>query len=294
MNSGKIGIFFVGIVLLIGLAVSTLFVVNQWEMAIKLQFGRIVDSDYSPGLHFKIPFIQNVKKFDGRIQTLDSNPERFLTNEKKDVIVNSYAKWRIINPAQYFRSTGDNEVNATRLLSERINTSLRDEFGKRTIQEVISGERAEIMALLTKDADEKAAELGVEVLDVRVKQIDLPKEVSQSVYDRMRAERERVAADLRALGAEEAEKIRANADAERIVILANAYKESEETRGEGDGLSAEIYARAFTENEEFYSFYRSLNAYDKTFNNSGNMMVLDPESEFFRYFKNAEGRKIEN
>jgi membrane protease subunit HflC len=294
MNSGKIGIFFVGIVLLIGLAVSTLFVVNQWEMAIKLQFGRIVDSDYSPGLQFKIPFIQNVKKFDGRIQTLDSNPERFLTNEKKDVIVNSYAKWRIINPAQYFRSTGDNEANATRLLSERINTSLRDEFGKRTIQEVISGERAEIMALLTKDADEKAAELGIEILDVRVKQIDLPKEVSQSVYDRMRAERERVAADLRALGAEEAEKIRANADAERIVILANAYKESEETRGEGDGLSAEIYARAFTENEEFYSFYRSLNAYDKTFNNSGNMMVLDPESEFFRYFKNAEGRKIEN
>jgi membrane protease subunit HflC len=294
MNSGKIGIFFVGIVLLIGLALSTLFVVNQWEMAIKLQFGRIVDSDYSPGLHFKIPFIQNVKKFDGRIQTLDSNPERFLTNEKKDVIVNSYAKWRIINPAQYFRSTGDNEANATRLLSERINTSLRDEFGKRTIQEVISGERAEIMALLTKDADEKAAELGVEVLDVRVKQIDLPKEVSQSVYDRMRAERERVAADLRALGAEEAEKIRANADAERIVILANAYKESEETRGEGDGLSAEIYARAFTENEGFYAFYRSLNAYDKTFNNSGNMMVLDPESEFFRYFKNAEGRKIEN
>lgn len=291
MNSGKIGVLFVGIVLLIGLAVSSVFVVNQWEMAIKLQFGRIVDSEYSPGLQFKIPFIQTVRKFDGRIQTMDANPERFLTIEKKDVIVNSYAKWRIINPAQYFRSTGDNVANATRLLSERINTSLRDEFGKRTIQEVVSGERAEIMALLTKDADEKAAELGIEVLDVRVKQIDLPKEVSQSVYDRMRAERERVASELRAQGAEEAERIRANADAERVVILANAYKTSEETRGEGDGLAAEIYARAFTENEEFYAFYRSLNAYDKTFTNSGNMMVLDPESEFFRYFKSAEGKK---
>lgn len=291
MNNGRIGVLFVGIILLIGLAVSSLFVVNQWEMAIKLQFGKIVDSEYEPGLHFKIPLIQNVKKFDGRIQTMDSNPERFLTIEKKDVIVNSYAKWRITNAAQYFRSTGDNVASATRLLSERINTSLRDEFGKRTIQEVISGERAEIMALLTKDADEKAAELGVEVLDVRVKQIDLPKEVSQSVYDRMRAERERVASELRAQGAEEAERIRANADAQRVVILANAYKVSEETRGEGDGLAAEIYAKAFQENEEFYSFYRSLNAYGKTFNSSGNMMVLDPDSEFFRYFRNAEGKQ---
>ncbi|WP_321528328.1 protease modulator HflC [Sedimenticola selenatireducens] len=291
MNNGRIGVLFVGIILLIGLVVSSLFVVNQWEMAIKLQFGKIVDSDYEPGLHFKIPVIQNVKKFDGRIQTMDSNPERFLTIEKKDVIVNSYAKWRITNAAQYFRSTGDNVASATRLLSERINTSLRDEFGKRTIQEVISGERAEIMALLTKDADEKAAELGIEVLDVRVKQIDLPKEVSQSVYDRMRAERERVASELRAQGAEAAERIRANADAQRVVILANAYKVSEETRGEGDGLAAEIYAKAFQENEEFYAFYRSLNAYGKTFNSSGNMMVLDPDSEFFRYFRNAEGKQ---
>ncbi|PLX61280.1 protease modulator HflC [Sedimenticola selenatireducens] len=291
MNNGRICVLFVGIILLIGLVVSSLFVVNQWEMAIKLQFGKIVDSDYEPGLHFKIPVIQNVKKFDGRIQTMDSNPERFLTIEKKDVIVNSYAKWRITNAAQYFRSTGDNVASATRLLSERINTSLRDEFGKRTIQEVISGERAEIMALLTKDADEKAAELGIEVLDVRVKQIDLPKEVSQSVYDRMRAERERVASELRAQGAEAAERIRANADAQRVVILANAYKVSEETRGEGDGLAAEIYAKAFQENEEFYAFYRSLNAYGKTFNSSGNMMVLDPDSEFFRYFRNAEGKQ---
>ena len=291
MNNGKIGVAFIGVILLIGAVTSSLFVVNQWELAIKLQFGKIVDSEYEPGLHMKIPFIQNIKKFDGRIQTMDSNPERFLTVEKKDVIVDAYAKWRITNAAQYFRSTGDNVANATRLLSERITTSLRDEFGKRTIQEVISGERAEIMALLTKDADEKAAELGIEVLDVRVKQIDLPTEVSQSVYDRMRAERERVAADLRAQGAEAGERIRADADAQRVVILANAYKTSEEVRGEGDGLSAEIYAKAFEKNEEFYSFYRSLNAYGKTFNNDGNMMVLEPDSEFFRYFKSAEGKK---
>ncbi|MCW8847287.1 MAG: protease modulator HflC [Sedimenticola sp.] len=291
MNNGKIGVTFIGIILLVGAVTSSLFVVNQWELAIKLQFGKIVDSEYEPGLHMKIPFIQNIKKFDGRIQTMDSNPERFLTVEKKDVIVDAYAKWRITNAAQYFRSTGDNVANATRLLSERITTSLRDEFGKRTIQEVISGERAEIMALLTKDADEKAAELGIEVLDVRVKQIDLPTEVSQSVYDRMRAERERVAADLRAQGAEAGERIRADADAQRVVILANAYKTSEEVRGEGDGLSAEIYAKAFEQNAEFYSFYRSLNAYGKTFNNDGNMMVLEPDSEFFRYFKNAEGKK---
>ena len=290
MNSTKLGVFVVGIIVLIGLAASSLFVVNQWEQAIKLQFGRIVDSDFPPGLHVKIPFIQSVQKFDGRIQTMDSNPERFLTAEKKDVIVNSYAKWRITNAAQYFRSTGNNEANASRLLSERINNSLRDEFGKRTIQEVVSGERAEIMALLTKDADENAAELGIEVLDVRVKQIDLPQEVSQSVYDRMRAERERVASELRAQGAEAAEKIRATADAERVVILANAYKTSQETRGEGDGLAAEIYSAAYQENGEFYAFYRSLNAYGKTFNNSGNMMVLEPDSEFFRYFKNAEGK----
>lgn len=291
MNNSKIGIFVIGIIALVGVAASSLFVVNQWELAIKLQFGRIVDSEYEPGLHVKIPFIQSVRKFDARIQTLDSNPERFLTAEKKDVIVNSYAKWRITNAAQFFRSTGANEANATRLLSERINNSLRDEFGKRTIQEVVSGERAEIMALLTRDADQNAAELGIEVLDVRVKQIDLPKEVSQSVYDRMRAERERVAAELRAQGAEAGEKIRADADAERVVILANAYKTSEELRGEGDGAAAEIYAKAFEENDEFYAFYRSLTAYSKTFTSSGNMMVLDPDSEFFRYFRNAEGKQ---
>ena len=269
---------------------SSAFIVNQWEVALKLRLGEIARTDYEPGLHWLVPVINNVKTFDGRIQTMDSRPERFLTAEKKDVIVDYFAKWRIANVAQFFRSTGGDEGKTSRLLQERINTSLRDEFGKRTVQEVISGERAEIMALLTKDADAKAAELGVEILDVRVKQIDLPPEVSDSVYQRMRAERERVARDLRALGAEAAEKIRANADRERVVLVANAYRESEQLRGEGDGKAAETYANAYKQDSEFYAFYRSLNAYKNSFNDTGDVMVLEPDSDFFRYLKDQKGK----
>jgi membrane protease subunit HflC len=289
MNNGKLGFATIGAVLLGGIFLSTIFIVNQWEVALKLRLGEIVDDDYSPGLHFRIPVIHDVKKFDSRIQTLDTQPERFLTIEKKDVIVDSFAKWRISNVAQYFRSTGGNSAKTERLLAERINTSLRDEFGTRTIQEVISGERAEIMALLTKDADEKASELGVEILDVRVKRIDLPAEVSDSVYDRMRAERQRVAADLRAQGAEAAEKIRADADRQRTVILADAFKEAETLRGNGDARAAEIYANAYNQNRDFYAFYRSVNAYREVFSGGGDMMVLEPDSEFFRFFKDQAG-----
>ncbi|MES9943293.1 MAG: protease modulator HflC, partial [Candidatus Thiodiazotropha sp. 6PLUC7] len=196
---------------------SSAFVVNQWEVALKLRLGEIVATDYKPGLHFLWPVLNNVKTFDARIQTMDSRPERFLTAEKKDVIVDYFAKWRIADVAQYFRSTGGSLDKTARLLQERINTNLRDEFGKRTVQEVISGERTEIMDKLTKVSDVMASELGVEILDVRVKQIDLPPEVSESVYQRMRAERERVARDLRAKGAEAAERIQANADRERVV-----------------------------------------------------------------------------
>ena len=266
------------------------FTVNQWEVAIKLQLGEIVDTNYEPGLHWQIPIVNNVKTFDGRIQTMDSRPERFLTSEKKDVIVDYFAKWRISNVAQFFRSTGGSDEKTARLLQERINTSLRDEFGKRTVQEVVSGERAEIMQLLTKDADTKAAELGVEILDVRVKQIDLPPEVSDSVYQRMRAERERVARDLRAKGAEAAEKIRANADRERVVIVADAYREAEQTRGEGDAKASEIYANAYQQDDEFYSFYRSLNAYKNSLGGNGDVMVLKPDSDFFRYLNNQDGK----
>jgi membrane protease subunit HflC len=290
MNSGKFGFYGAVAVVLFGIIYSSAFVVNQWEVAIKLRLGEIIDSDYEPGLHWMFPIINEVKKFDGRIQTLDAQPQRFLTIEKKDVIVDSYAKWRISNVAQFFRSTGGNSAKTSRLLAERINTSLRDEFGKRTILEVVSGERAEVMALLTKDSDEKASELGVEILDVRVKQIDLPPEVSESVYDRMRAERERVARDLRAQGAEAAERIRADADRQQTVILADAFKQAEELRGEGDGKSAAIYAGAFNQDREFYSFYRSLNAYRGMFSSgSSDIMVLEPDSEFFRYFKESEG-----
>ncbi len=289
MQNGKLGLYAALGIVFFGILYSAAFVVNQWEMAIKLRLGEIVDSNYEPGLHWQIPIINNVKKFDRRIQTLDAKPARFLTVEKKDVIVDSFAKWRISNVAQYFRSTGGNPIKTSSLLSERINTGLRDEFGKRTIKEVVSGDRVEIMAQLTKAADEQAAELGVDIIDVRIKQIDLPTEVSGSVYDRMRAERERVAADLRAKGAEAAERIRADADRQHTILLAEAFREAEQLRGEGDAKSAEIYAQAYNQNQEFYSFYRSLGAYRKVFEQGGDMMVLEPDSEFFQYFKNQDG-----
>ena len=290
MSTGKIGVLALALIVVVG-GYSAAFKVQEWELALKLRWGKIVDADYEPGLHFLMPIVNNVRKFDARIQTLDTEPQRFLTAEKKDVIVDSFAKWRITDVAQYYRSTGGRITTASRLLSERINTSLRDEFGKRTIQEVISGERAEIMALLTKDSDAKAAELGIEVIDVRVKQIDLPQEVSGSVFDRMRAERQRVASELRAQGAEEAEKIRADADRQGTVIVAGAYKEAEQLRGTGDAKSADIYATAYNQNREFYSFYRSLNAYRTVFKDGNDMMVLEPDSEFFKYFKNLTGGK---
>jgi membrane protease subunit HflC len=268
---------------------ASTFVVNEWESAIKLRLGEIVGSDYSPGLHFKVPVLNDVKKFDRRIQTLDTAPQRFLTIEKKDVIVDSYAKWRIANPAQYYRATGGNVGRTSRLLSERINTSLRDEFGKRTIQEVVSEDRQELMTELSKAIDLNAAELGVEVVDVRVKKIDLPPEVSESVYSRMRAERERVASDLRAKGNEAAERIQADADRQRTVTLAEAYKESEQLRGAGDAKASEIYAKAYSQDPDFFAFYRSLNAYRGAFGAGGDMMVLQPDSEFFRFFREPSG-----
>jgi membrane protease subunit HflC len=277
---------------LIGLAALALvtyaatFIVYQWEVAIKLRLGKIIASEHEPGLHFMLPLLNNVKKFDARIQTLDARPQRFLTIEKKDVIVDSYAKWRITNPGQFYRSTGGDFGRTAQLLSERVNTALRDEFGKRTIQEVVSEDRLELMQLLSKKVDTNAAELGIEVIDVRVKKIDLPPEVSESVYQRMRAERERVARDLRAKGSEAAERIRADADRQRTVILAEAYKQSEEVRGRGDAKATEIYADAYAENRSFYSFNRSLEAYRNSFGQGGDMMVLQPDSEFFQYFNN--------
>ena len=292
MNRNKAFLPLIGLLVVGILIYASAFYVRQWEVALKLRLGEIVSSDYEPGLHFLVPVLNDVRKFDNRIQTFDTKTERFLTVEKKDVLVDSYVKWRIANVAQYFRATGGgNAARAERLLGERINTRLRDEFGKRTIQEVVSGERGEIMSLLTKDADERAAELGIEIIDVRVKKIDLPAEVSESVYQRMRAERERVARDLRARGAEAAERIRADADRQRTEIVADAYRESEVLRGEGDAKSAEIYATAFQKNAEFYSFWRSLGAYRSVFENGGDLMVLDPNSDFFRYLTDPSGGK---
>lgn len=274
-----VGILALGLILY-----ASTFIVNEWEVAIRLRLGEIVATYTDPGLHFKVPVINNVETFDRRIQTLDSRPQRFITIEKKDVIVDSFAKWRIADPAQFFRSTGGDDARIARLLSERINTSLRDEFGKRTIQEVVSEDRKELMAQLTKDIDRRAADLGVEVVDVRVKKIDLPAEVSESVYARMRAERERVARDLRALGSEAAERIRADADRQRTVTIADAFREAETLRGEGDAQAAQIYAAAYGQDADFFSFYRSLDAYRAAFGAGDSLMVLQPGSDFFRYF----------
>ena len=263
---------------------AALFIVPEQQTALLLRLGEIVDSDYEPGLHFKMPLIQEVVKFDKRIQTLDASPERFLTGEKKFVVVDSFAKWRIADVAQYFRSTRGNQRTTSRLLQARINSALRDEFGQRTIREVVSGERTEIMRKLAQTSNESASDLGVEVIDVRIKRIDFEEKISETIYERMRTERQRVASELRAQGAEEAEKIRANADRQRTEIMADAYRQSELIRGEGDAESADTYAQAFQQDSDFYAFWRSLTAYRQVFRDGSSLMVLDPDAEFFRYF----------
>ncbi len=289
MNSPKTMLLAAIAAVLIILGSTSLFIVQENQTALLLRLGKIVDSDFKPGLHVKMPVIQSVQRFDKRLQTLDAKPEHFLTSEKKFVVVDSYIKWRIDDTAQYYRSTKGSMINTSRLLGERINAALRDEFGKRTISEVISGERTQIMDELTRRADESSSDLGVEIVDVRIKRIDFPPEISNRVYERMRTERERVARELRAQGAEAAERIRADADRQKTEIIANAYRESQEIRGKGDAEASGIYARAFSKDAEFYNFWRSLNAYREVFSNGSSMMVLDPDSPFFRYFKNGAG-----
>jgi membrane protease subunit HflC len=280
-----------GIPVLVLVIWASVFTVDERQKAILFKFGEILRSDFEPGLHLKMPIINNVRKFDQRILTIDQQPERFLTAEKKDLIVDSFVKWRINDVEQYFKTTQGDEAQAGRLLYQNINNGLRDEFGKRTVQEVIAGDRTEIMKIMTAEATEKARTLGIEVIDVRIKKIDLPARVSDSVYRRMRAERERVARDFRSKGAEAAERIRADADRQRSVILAEAYRDSEIVRGEGDARATEIYAKAFNNDEEFYRFYRSLNAYKNNFSTSDDVILLEPDSEFFRYFKDSSGKK---
>ena len=270
-------------------AYFSLFRVQQYEQAIVFQFKEIQRSDYEPGLHFMIPVVNTAQKFETRLLNLDQEPQRFLTLEKKDVIVDYYAKWVISDVEKFYVATRGGDVQyATGLLGQRINRALRDEFGKRTVQEVVAGERGEILDVVETTTEQLRDELGITIVDVRTKRIDLPEEVSNSVYARMRAERTRVAKDFRARGGEAAERIRANADREREIILANAYRDAETVRGEGDARATEIYAGAFGKNQEFYTLYRSLSAYRSSFGSS-DILLLEPDSDFFKYFSNSLG-----
>lgn len=282
------------IALLAVMGLSSLFVVDQGERGIVIQFGKVKrDAEanvivYQPGLNFKLPFIDTVKKIDARIQTLDDESDRFVTAEKKDLIVDSYVKWRVKDFATFYLSTnGGNFLQAQALLKQKVNNGLRTEFGTRTIPQIVSGERSDLMEQALKQAASTTADIGIEVLDVRVKQINLPKEVSSSIYDRMRAERAAVAKEHRSQGKEKSEVIRAEVDRKVTVMLANAERESRELRGAGDASAAEIYAAAYSKDTEFFAFLRSLDAYRSSFQSKNDVLVLSPDSEFFKYMKNS-------
>ena len=270
---------------LVGLAMS-MFTVDQRQYAVVFQLGEVKRAIAEPGLYFKVPMVQNVRYFEKRIITLDNaEPERFITSEKKNVLVDSYIKWRIIDPKLFYISVGGDESRAKTRLNQTVNAGLREEFGKRTVHDVVSGERDKIMDQMREKADSDARKIGVQIVDVRVKRVELPTEVSDAVYRRMEAERKRVANELRSEGAAEAEKIRADADRQREVIIAEAYRDAQKVKGEGDAKAAAIYAQAFGQNPEFYAFYRSLEAYRNSFKNKGDVIVVEPNSDFFKYMK---------
>lgn len=283
--------------LLFILAVSAVFIVPEGQRGIVFQFSKIKrDSNdnmliYEPGLHFKVPLIEKVKKLDARIQTLDEAPDRFVTSEKKDLMVDSYAKWRIVDFSTYYLRTTGSIDNARALLKQKINNGLRTEFGSRTIKEIVSGDRDAIMEKALESAKSSREDLGIEVIDVRVKAINLPTEVSNSIYDRMRAERTAVAKEHRSQGQEQSEIIRATIDAKVTVMLADAQKNAQEIRGEGDALAAKVYADVYSSDPEFYGFVRSLEAYEKSFNSKSDIMVVKPDSDFFHYLKDTSGKK---
>jgi membrane protease subunit HflC len=269
---------------------NALYVIKETERGVLLKFGEVVNPDIKPGLHWKIPFVNNVRKFDGRILTVDSQPERFFTQEKKALIVDSYAKFRVADTSKFYTATNGEESRAMGLLAQRINDGLRNQVAVRTVQEVVSGERDQLMVDLAEKLNDVAlAELGVQLVDVRVKQIDLPPDVSESVYRRMNAEREKEARELRSQGQELAEGIRAAADREVTVLTANAYRDAEQIRGEGDAEATRVYADAFNRDPEFYSFTRSLRAYQQAFEGRGDVLLVQPDSEFFRYLKDSKG-----
>ena len=282
-------LIFVAAVLFV--ASNSVYVVNQWQTGVVLRLGEIVKADVTPGLHLKTPFINNVRLFDSRLQTLDAAPEDYYTVEKKKLEVDSFVKWRIIDVKKFYTTmNGDNRLAGMRL-GQIVQSGLRDEFGSRTVKEVISGERDELMTELTKQINGIAlTEFGIEVVDVRVKQIDLPPTVSGAVYSRMQTERQREAAEHRSQGRELAEGIQADADRKRIIIEAEAYREAERLRGEGDAVASAIYARALNKDPEFYSFTRSLKAYEESFNSKGDVLLIDPDNDFFRYLNDSRGK----
>ncbi len=279
----------VAALLLFSLSVYT---VDQRQAAMVFQLGEIVQVHKSPGLYMKLPFVQNVRYFDTRILTLDAaDPERFITSEKKNVLVDYYIKWRVFDVEKYYVSFSGDEMRAENRLFQTVNDGMRAEFGRRTVHDVVSGERDDVMSLLRTKADQDARRFGVQVMDVRIKRVDLPSEVSESVYRRMDAERKRVANELRSTGAAEAEKIRADADRQREIIIAEAYREAQKIKGEGDGKASGIYGAAYGQNPEFYAFYRSMDSYRQSFAGKSDVMVLQPNSEFFRYMKSPRGGK---
>jgi membrane protease subunit HflC len=272
------------------LASSMMFTVDQRQNAIVFQFGEVRDVITAPGLHFKLPLVQNVRYLDTRILTMDDpDPQRFITAENKPVLVDAFVKWRIVDARAYYIAVSD-ERGAGNRIGQTVNGLLREEFGKRSVHDVVSGERETIMTSVRERVDQDAKKIGVEIVDVRLKRVDLPQEVSADVYRRMESERKRVASELRSTGAADAERIRAEAEKQREVILADAYRDAQKTRGEGDAKAAGIYAAAFSQNPEFYAFYRSMEAYRSTFRSRSDVMLLEPNSEFFRYLKDAAGR----
>ncbi len=282
------GPILIGVVVLLLILSMSMFVVDQRQNSIVFRLGEVVAIQKEPGLYFKVPLLDNVRFFDVRILTIDSaEPERFLTSEKKNVLVDLFVKWRITDVRNYYTSVGGEEARAQTRLLQTINDGLRAEFGNRTVHDVVSGERDKIMDLMRKKANEDALKIGVEVLDVRLKRVDLPQEVSGSVYGRMEAERKRVANELRSTGAAESEKIRADADKQKEVILAEAYRDAQRIKGEGDAKASANYAKAYEINPEFYAFYRSLEAYRASFKNKNDVLVLEPNSEFFKYLKSG-------
>lgn len=282
---------FAGVLVLAGvLASMTLFTVDQRQFAVVFQLGEVKEVMTEPGLKVKLPLIQNVRFFDKRILTIDTpEPERFITAEKQNVLVDHFVKWRIVDPRLYYESVAGDEVRARTRLLQTVNSGLREEFGRRTVPEVVSGERDRIMENMRIRADTDARQIGVQILDVRLKRVDLPTEVSESVYRRMEAERLRVANELRSEGAAIAEQIRADADRQREVIIANAYREAQMIMGQGDATATATYAEAFERNPEFYSFYRSLEAYRSSFSSRSDVMVVDPSSDFFKFMKSPVG-----